>query len=160
MTPLIVIATVLVPIWASSTDFLKFVNPVRPILSACTSHNFQLGKNLIPIISHLASNDYILKNSSDFVSTIQGIPDADSLYICSFDVESLYTSIPVDETIELNLYTIYISADVVHWNLNRNMLRKLLIASLKDCYFKFNNMQQIDGLAMGLPLSPVIANIF
>ena len=66
----------------------------------------------------------MLKNSYDFVSTIEGIPDADSLYMCSFDIELFYTSIPVDETIQLILDTMYISADIVHCNLNRNQLRK------------------------------------
>ena len=107
MSPFIVIATALVPTWGSLLNGLPKVHkptyPLRPILSASTFHKFQLGKNIIPIISHLASNDYMLKNSYDFVSTIQGIPDADSLYMCSFDIESLYTSIPVDESIELIL---------------------------------------------------------
>ena len=41
-------------------------------------------------------------------------------------------------------------------------MRKLLIASLKDKYFKFNNTiyKHIDGLAMGSQLSPIIPNIF
>jgi hypothetical protein len=68
--------------------------PVRPILSACNTHNFKLGKELLPLISHLAENEFALKNSFDFVNDIQKIQDADILYMCSFDVESLYTNIP------------------------------------------------------------------
>ena len=38
---------------------------IRPILSAYSSHNFQLGKALIPYISYLVTNEYTLNTFHD-----------------------------------------------------------------------------------------------
>jgi hypothetical protein len=136
--------------------------PVRPILSACNTHNFQLAKNLVPILSNLAIGDYTLKNSYEFTSMIRTMPNADSLLMCSLDIESLYTNVPVDEAIEIVLNLLYHSDVETHVGLTRQQLAKLLSLALKDSYFKFDGQiyQQTQGLAMGSPLSPIIANIF
>ena len=44
----------------------------------------------------------------------------------------------------------------------KNEINKLLTIYTKNVHFSFNNdiYVQIDGFAMGSPLSPVIANIF
>lgn len=136
--------------------------PIRPILSACTAHNFTLGKHLIPIVEQLSHNEYMLRNSYEFVDSIKSVPNADKQYMCSFDVESLYTNVPVTESIELILNRIYIDNVKVHHGFTRKELKKLLELTLQDTYFKFNNSiyKQLDGLAMGSSLSPIIANIF
>lgn len=136
--------------------------PIRPIVSACSTHNFNIGKELIPLISHLATNEYTLKNSYDFVSCINNFSGADNYFMCSLDVESLYTNIPVNETIEIILDAIFTNDVVLHHDLSRDQLKKLLNLALCDSYFKFNNAiyKQKDGLAMGSSLSPIIANIF
>ena len=136
--------------------------PIRPILSACTSHNFQLSKAIIPYISHLASNEYTLNNSHDFATAIQKVNNADKLYMCSLDIVSLYTNIPVQESIELILNTIYANGVTQHKGLERADFKKLLELVLNDSYFNFDKTvyKQIAGLAMGSAASPVIANVF
>ena len=52
--------------------------PIRPVLAAA-SHSFQLGKMLILYIERLASNEYTLKNSYEFVNSIQNVNNANSL---------------------------------------------------------------------------------
>ena len=69
--------------------------PMRPILSACSMHNFSLGQSLVPLISHLSCTEHTLKNSGEFANFISSINNAYSLYKCSLDVESLYTNIPL-----------------------------------------------------------------
>ena len=136
--------------------------PIRPILSACSAHNFQLGKALIPLISHLATNEYTLNNSKEFATSIQCINNANSLYMCSFDIVSLYTNIPVQESIDLILDTIYSNGVQYFKGLEQSDFKKLLDLALKDSYFKFNNAlyKQTAGLAMGSAISPLIANVF
>ena len=135
--------------------------PVRPILSAYSMHNFNLGKALVPLLSHLASSQHTLRNSTEFAMDLRNIRDANNFYMCSLDVESLYTSIPVAEAINIVLDFLYTDNDLYH-NLTRVQFKKLLELALNDTYFKFNGKiyKQLNGLAMGSALSPVIANIF
>ena len=136
--------------------------PLRPILSACGTHNFNLSQALVPLISFLTNNDYILKNSQDFTNFITNVPNANSLYMCSFDIESLYTNIPVLETIDIILNRVFSRGALYFNGFSRKQFRSILELCFKNSYFKFNNniYHQLDGLCMGGPISPVAANIF
>ena len=136
--------------------------PVRPILSASGTHNFSLRKSMLPLISHLSKSEYSLANSHDFINAINEIPNADEYYMCSFDIVSLYTNVPVEEAINVILNSIYSNDVSSHKGLSRTQLEKLLALVLNDSYFKFNDCiyKQTSGLSMGSSISPVIANIF
>lgn len=144
------------------TKVHKINNPVRPILSACGTHNFGLSKFLVTLISHLSINEYTLKNATEFVNFITSISDADKLYMCSFDIESLYTNIPVNETINIILDNIFLTANFIYNGFSKKSFKTMLDLVFKNSYFKFNDIiyKQLDGLAMGGPISPVAANIF
>ena len=81
--------------------------------------------------------------------------------MASFDVASLFTNIPVDETVEIISNQIFANC-VVFEGLDHSQFIKLLSLAVKKCHFTFNNRiyQQIDGMAMGIPLGPLFANIF
>ena len=87
--------------------------------------------------------------------------NSDSVVMASFDVTSLLTNIPVDETIEIILNQIFANR-VVFEGLDRSQFIKLLSLAVKNCHFTFNNRiyQHIDGVAMDSPLGPLFANIF
>ena len=74
----------------------------------------------------------------------------------SFDVESLFTNIPLDECIDLAL--IYISEGNPDIQLSKPELRSLFTTAAAQTHFQFNGSfyDQIDGIAMGFPL----ANLF
>jgi len=136
--------------------------PVRPILSAFNSHNYNLAKLLVPLLTPLSVNEYSVKNSYSFVSDICKVTYSDRYYMCSYDIKSLYTNVPINETIELIINNIYTDSTILFNGFNEVQFRKLLNLTLNDTYFKFDGCiyKQIDGLAMGSPLSPVAANIF
>ena len=74
--------------------------------------------------------------------------------IVSFDVESLFTNVPVDETTEDILDLAFKSKHVINdtfHGLKRESLKQLLILSTKQSHFQFNGKfyDQIDGVAMG-----------
>ena len=82
--------------------------------------------------------------------------------MCSLNITSLYTKIPVAETIDLILNNIYTTGILVFKDISRENLREILQFALSNTYFKFNGKiyTEKDGLAMGAPPSPTFANSF
>ena len=78
---------------------------------------------------------------------------------CSFDVCSLFTNVPLDETIEICLAKLYSLPDPP--SLPRHVLKDLLLFATKKSDFVFDGdyNDQIDGVTMASPLGPVLANI-
>ena len=81
--------------------------------------------------------------------------------MCSFDVENLFTNVPL-QTIDICLDTLFYDDSVLIKGFNRMQFAKLMDLALKDTYFLFNGKiyQQIDGCSMGSPTGPVLANAF
>ncbi|XP_066936747.1 uncharacterized protein [Clytia hemisphaerica] len=79
----------------------------------------------------------------------------------SFDVVGLFTNVPLDHTIRNIITRIYDKGEI-KTDIPREDMTLLLEMCTKNVHFTFNNQtyQQIDGVAMGSPLGPVIAGIF
>ena len=79
----------------------------------------------------------------------------------SFDVESLYTNVSVKEAIEIALDLIYKSkkSDTL---LSRQQMKQLLQLAVCDIPFRFMDKLYVqqDGVAMGNPLAPILADLF
>ena len=80
--------------------------------------------------------------------------------MCSFDVSSLFTNFPLDETIQICLEKLYAVPNPP--KLPRAVLKNLLVFATKRSHFVFDGQyyDQVDVVAMGSPLGPVLANIF
>lgn len=79
----------------------------------------------------------------------------------SLEVESLITSIVLEETIKISCCSLYKNQELLS-NININKFEKLLEAALWNNYFLFDSIvyQQVDGLAIGSSLSSSLANTF
>ncbi|XP_064109604.1 uncharacterized protein LOC135217568 [Macrobrachium nipponense] len=84
------------------------------------------------------------------------------LVMASFDVESHFTNVPVDETIDFILETIFVNDDDVFQGFSKVDFKKLLELAVRDTAFVFNDevYVQVDGVGMGNPLSCTFADIF
>ena len=79
----------------------------------------------------------------------------------SFDVESLFTNVPLDETIKLASEYVYSDTSVKTPPFPKDTFVKLLkIATGGIFMFKERFFKQIDGVTMGSPLGPTMANLF
>ena len=89
-----------------------------------------------------------------FIKEVEEVIDYNN-FLVSFDVSSLFTSIPLNEIIELALdYILLNNPDV---NICRKDLKNLF--SETHFYFNGNIHEQIDGVVMGSPLGTVFANL-
>jgi len=135
--------------------------PLRPILSALSSHNFNLAKCLIPWVTPFTSNLHSINNSYNFKEWLLKIENVHQQFMASFDITSLYTNIPTSEAINILLNRIFTEQDIYH-GLNKKEFGQLLNAAAKDTYFIFDNKLffQKNSLAMGNPLSAILANSY
>ena len=79
----------------------------------------------------------------------------------SFDVNSPFTNVQLDFTIDLILKRIY-EDNEIQTNIKKKEMKQLLVLCTKNKHFSFSGIiyQQCDGVAMGSPLGPVLAGIF
>ena len=77
------------------------------------------------------------------------------------DIDSLYTSVPVDQAIN-NILNLISEHDIDTFSLTQDDIRHLLLLALRDNYFKFNDVyyMQRNCLAMGNRLAVVASNCF
>ncbi|UYV81733.1 hypothetical protein LAZ67_20002153 [Cordylochernes scorpioides] len=136
--------------------------PLRPIVSYAGSPLYPLTKFISSIISPLQKLlPHTVPNSTVAAKTIRNLSISNNSRMVSFDVESLYTSIPHNEAIlALQKFT------ETHQNLDFPFSTDALIDLIKLClehnYFSHQNKfyRQIKGLPMGNPISSALANIF
>ena len=81
--------------------------------------------------------------------------------LCSFNICSLFTNVPLAETIEICtkiLYDGHLPTPIIP----KHVFIELMKTATTSVEFSFNNImyKQIDGVAMGSPLGPALANIF
>jgi len=114
------------------------------------------------MISPISTNEFTVRNVYSFLEDLKRFSDADKYFMCSFDIESLYTNIPLHETINIILQQLFTEPTALFVGLNRTWFKKLLEVSVLNSFFIFDKKlyKQKEGLAMGLPHSASFANIF
>ncbi|CAF4823311.1 unnamed protein product, partial [Rotaria socialis] len=138
--------------------------PLRPIISTIVSYNYSLSKYLAKLISNHRTEtppSYI-KGSFELVKKQKTITIKTTTIMVSFDVESLYTNVPVKEAIELALDIIYKRPNKPDKLLTRKQTQQLLHHAVCDVSFRFMDKTYIqkDGVAMGNAIAPILADLF
>ena len=85
--------------------------------------------------------------------------------LVSYDVSSLLSNVPLDETISILTEKAFRDNwfnSAYNLNISKEDLTNLLNVSTKGQLFQFNGAlyEQIDGVAIGSPLRPLLANVF
>ena len=96
----------------------------------------------------------------DFTRKIKNLTPQ-NVVMASFDIQSLFTNIPLGETIEIIVSELF-GTSSKFLQFTKKQFKDLLNLAVKDSPFIFNSntYTQIDGVAMGSCLGPTFANAF
>ena len=141
--------------FSSSDSFPK----LHPIVSSIGTFNYNLARFLCDLLSPLVPNDYSCKDTFSFASQIKNA-NLSKAFLVSYDVASLFTNIPLQETIDIVINLIFNHNS--NLNVTKEELKKLFLSAISQTHFIFNSKfyNQTDGVAKSSPLAPVLANIF
>ena len=126
--------------------------PFWSTLSTLQTPTYNLAKFLILILNPLTKNQYTVKESVQFAKKI--CEQDPTLSMDSLDVDSLLTNIPLDETIDICVNQLF-----ENMMLFQNF-KQLLCLATKSLILYLTVYKPIDGVAMGSPLRPSLANVF
>ena len=138
--------------------------PLRPIVSSCGSVTYGVAKELAKILKPLVGKSpHHINSTQDFVEQVKHITLGPGECLSSYDVSALFTLVPVDPA--LNIIKDLLEKD--HTLKKRTVLAVndiilLLEFCLKNTYFSFQGQfcEQVEGAAMGSPVSPIVANLY
>ena len=141
------------------TNFTPNIPKFRPINSSINSYNYNLAKFLSELVSPYIPNTYSCKDTFSFINELKKCENK-NYFMVSFDVTSLYTNIPLNEAIQLAVDKILDNHPNI--SISKEELTELFHFATSKTHFLFNGQiyDQIDGIAMGSPLAPALANIF
>ena len=134
--------------------------PLRPIISNIGTATYDLTKYLGKLLSPLSKSSYTVSSTDELVnsSKMKVLHDCD---LVSFDVTSLFTNVPLEYAIDVILRKVY-EEKLIKTDIPKKEMKELLLLCTKNVHFEFNGQtfQQLDGVATGSPLGPVIVGIF
>ena len=135
--------------------------PIRPIISNIGTATYKTSKYLAQLLAPLTKSKYTINSTNDFIDFTKNLQVGQDYDMVSFDVTNLFTNVPLDFTINLILEKVY-NRKLVKTKLKKSELKELLEVCTKELHFSFNEKiyQQTDGVCMGSPLGPVLANVF
>ena len=136
-------------------------NPLRPIISQIPTPTYQLAKQLNSIITPYVPNQFTIKSTDQFIDLVHS--SKCNGIIASLDVESLFTNVPIDETIEIILNHVYNHSTIPPPKIPSILLKEFLTLCTKEAPFSAPDGKmyvQVEGVAMGSPLGPTFANFY
>ena len=136
------------------------------IVSACGTATYNAAKFITKFfkITLARLHPSFVKDSTDFIKKIKHLSiNPEEVTLVSFDVSTLFTSIPVP--VALQVINSKISTCTSFTNVCKiptEKFIKLLEFTITHCISCFNKKfyKQLQGAAMGSPVFPVIANIY
>jgi hypothetical protein len=161
--------------------------PLRPILSATGTFNYGIARLLVNRLSHLKKHPTTIQDTFSFVDDLHSLRlDMSEHRLISFDVVNLFTNVPLKDTIQVVLNQLYpgkcqcesATQCTPHVEkkkkkkknnepkcvlcLDRSDMKWLLETATSRTHFIFNGQyySQINGVAMGSPVGPLLADIF
>ena len=137
---------------------LKF----RPIIDQTGTYSYNTAQVISQYLKPLCKNEFKINDTQSFAVDIKNIqPLQEDQEDISYDVESLFTNIPINETIDYILDQIH-NKKKLKPICSKLIFKRLLLKLATEVTFIINNhfFKQTDGCTMGGPLSVTFSDIF
>lgn len=135
--------------------------PLRPIISQIGTVTYEVSKQLNNIIVKYMPRKHTVKSTYEFVTMIKDkLPNGK---LASLDVESLFTNVPVKQTIKIILKHVYQHAELPPPDIPPATLEELLTICTTKTPFRNIDGQlyvQREGVSMGSALGPTFADFY
>ncbi|CAF2067148.1 unnamed protein product [Rotaria magnacalcarata] len=150
-------------------DCAEYINKLETILS--DNKKFKIldedptitrESALTNLLRKMKTEEYLTTKEYNFIRPVGSIPARLKTKMISFDIESLFTNIPVQETIEIICNKLYCTDPKIRPYIPEHYFRKLLKFATTGTHFLFNKKyyEQCDGISMGTPLATIFSEIF
>ena len=114
--------------------------PLYPVLPMTGLSHRELGKWLAgllqPVLERFSS--HCISDSLTFAKTIQNFDTDPNVFMCSFDVPSLFTSVPLNETIKICSHALCYDSDLQPL-IAKNVFVELMKSATSSVEFSFNS---------------------
>ena len=129
---------------------------LRPIVSSIGTYNYNLAKFLNELINSVIPKEHWAKDSFGFYEEIQQVRSNNN-FLVSYDACSLFTSVTLQETIEIAVELIFRNNSQL--KVTKPELKQLFnfATSVIHLIFSGSFYDQVHGVSMGSPLGPVLA---
>ena len=134
------------------------------IVSSIGTVTYNTAKELAKILKPLVGmSTHHVHNTKDFVEQLKDVRLKQGEYIISYDVTALFTSVPIQPVVNIIQQKLAKYKDIQQrTTMSITHIISLLEFCLRSTCFVFQGQyyEQVEGAAMGSPLSPIVANIF
>ena len=138
--------------------------PLRPIVPSIGTVTYETSKELSRILKPLVGRSpHQVQNNKEFIQQLEDIKLRSDDIIMSYDVKALFTSVPIKLALKI-IKKLLEEDQTLHQrtSMTVNNITCLLEFCLSSTYFTFQDKfyEQIEGAAMGSPISPIVANLY
>ena len=112
--------------------------PNRPIASNINTSTYKLAKHLAKLLSPLSRSQYAVNSTKHFIEAIKHDKIPAGCQMISFDVKSLFTSIPLNKTIEIIFQRIY-NCNLITTQIPKKVMEELQLLCTKEVHFTYSN---------------------
>ena len=123
-----------------------------------------MAKELAKILKHLlGKSPHHINSTQDFVEQIRHITLVPGECLSSYDVSALFTLVKIDPALKIIKDLLEKEPNLKDRTvIGVNDIILLLEFCLKNTYFSFQSqfLEQVEGAAMGSPVSPIVANLY
>ena len=129
-------------------------NPARPVILIIGSPEYELEKFLDYLIKPYIPTTYMLRSSQEFAETLKNFQFKPTHKLVSFDVKSLFTNLPLEETIDIIANTIYADdTNILPIPISKEVFKKLMFMATQGIFMYNDKLyKQVDGVTMVLQL--------